>query len=254
MQASKVLAGSLGFTAQGFARVTALSQINFNLGRAVVRSLSPARNVPVADARLNSLFEDEGTGPVAVVKLNVEELTQASAAAWILLRRHIKTPHPETGRPEEHLVKMLVTPTDAIIKAIQFVKDSSMSRSIQQAEAEALMLGVDASARVEAIKASQAAEDSADITPHEQYFLECVKEQRDYDADVLIDDVLEAWVNAGRDPSKEIKASAKAFLAFQAKRMTEGKFVKVDGGVYALAYDGETMPNAVVAPTTLVSA
>ncbi len=253
MHASNVLGGSVSFAATGFARVTLLTQLGFHLGRAVTHALNP-RNVatPVADARIEAMFNDESTGPAVVSKLDAEVLCEAYAAAYILLRSHINQADPETGRREEHLRKRLVGPADQIIAAYTYAKDQSLGRSIDQAKAECKMLGADPTARIAAITAAQDQERTLDVKPYETFFFESLKKLVGKETSELIDVAVEGFACTDRNLGLEIQNSAKAFLDFQRKRAERGEFVKVDAGVYALA-KGESGPIKVMTPAEVAA-
>jgi hypothetical protein len=180
--------------------------------------------------------------------LDCNELTQAYACAYVLLRKQTRKINPETGRNDEHIVKFLVGPSTAIVSALEFARDGSMAKNIDYARAECEMLKVSPDARIAAIKAQRDAETKLDITAHETYFLECLKKVALWEESDLIDDVVEAMTNSGADPAVEFKRSIKAFMESQAKRATEGKYVKVDPNLYAMSLDV-----AVVEPTPLVA-
>jgi hypothetical protein len=240
MIATNVMNGSaFGHSGASFARVTAIKKLGFNLGRAVVHSLRPNRVAPLEDQRIAAMFKEEAgdVSPTTVIVLDCNALTHAYASAYVLLRKQTRKINPETGRVDEHIVKFLKGPTEAIVAALEFARDGSMAKSIDYAKAECEMLKVDPTARIEAIKAQRAVETKLDITAHETYFLECLKKVALWDEDDLIDDVLEAMTDSGSDPGVEFKRSVKAFMESQAKRASEGKYVKVDPNLYAMSLD-----------------
>lgn len=240
MQATNVLNGSaFGHSGASFARVTAIKKLGFQLGRAVVHSLRPARVALLEEQRIAACFKDEAgdVSPTTVIVLDCNELTQAYACAYVLLRQQTRKINPETGRNDEHIVKFLVGPTTAIVSALEFARDGSMAKSIDYARAECEMLKVDPSARIAAIKVQRDAETKLDITAHETYFLESLKKVALWSEEDLIDDVLEAMTNSGAPAEVEFTRSIKAFMESQAKRAAEGKYVKVDPNLYAMSLD-----------------
>src|ERR1700694_4570509 len=139
MIATNVMNGSaFGHSGASFARVTAIKKLGFNLGRAVVHSLRPARTAPLEDQRIAAMFKDEAgdVSPTTVIVLDCNALTHAYASAYVLLRKQTRKINPETGRTDEHILKFLVKPTAAIVAALEFSRDSSQEKSIGYAVAE----------------------------------------------------------------------------------------------------------------------
>lgn len=229
-----IIAGSAGFSAAGFARATLASQLAFDLGRAAVKQANPANDRPVFDDSINEVFADDNGLPTATV-LDVGSLTEGYAAAFLLLRDHIKTPHPETGRREEHLLRFLLPPKAVIQAAASFRAERMADNSVQQAQATAAMLGVDPTARVNAIKAEQSKNSTIECAAIDTAFVAALRTMKGWSVEDLVDTAVEAMADAGRDPTKEIQRSAVAFLDSQRKRMAEGKFVAIDAGIYSLA-------------------
>lgn len=229
MNYSEVISGSLGHTAAGFAKSTLASQCNFWLGVAVARSQNPKNDVPVFDASTVEAMGDQGLP--TPVKLDLEELLEASAAGFLLLARHIKTPNPENGRKEEFLTRFL---KDAKM-VIQANSDFTVSREVQRTEANAKMLKADPTKRIEAIKTEAQTRTNAIIGPMQEAWTKNLKELQDGEDSYLADLCCEALVNAGRDVAGEIKKAANTLIDSQRVRFEEGKFAAVDAGIYALA-------------------
>jgi hypothetical protein len=229
MEFTKLLQGSSGHVAQGFTRATLCSQNGFWLGRSVVRDASPARDIPVFDQSIVEAMGDNGLPTVQ--PLNTAVLVSGYAAAFLLLSSHIKTPHPETGRKEEHLLRFLKSPA----MLLQDAFDYGLNRQIMQTKATAEMLKADPTARIEALKAEAQKRVESVIEPVTAAFVEALKGLRDKDTDELVDIACEALIDAGRDPASEIKNSAIKFIESQKKRLESGEFVSVDAGIYALA-------------------
>jgi len=230
MKYSQILAGNdTSFAACGFARSVVLNQLSFDLQRASFASQSASQK-PVFDAELLDAMGDHGL-PQAVV-LNQDELTKASAAAFLLLSRHIQKPDPETGRKPEYLIRFLKGPKEIIQAAVDF----RLTRQKQQTMATAAMLGADPTKRLETITTEINAQANALVKPMQTSFVHAIKELRDADDEVLINCAVEAIVNTGRDPAKEIKRAAQAMIESQKKRFeTDGGFVAIDPAIYALA-------------------
>ena len=248
MVPTNVLNGStFGHAGASFARVTCIKKLGFTLGRAVVHGNRPQRTAPLEDQRIAAMFKDNGdAGSITVTNLNTEQLTQAYAAAYVLLRQQTRKINPSSGKVDEHIVKYLVGPTPAIVAALEFARDSSQEKSIAYAVADCVMLKVDPSARIAEIKARRALEVVLDITPHETYFMECMKNAIGKDEAELIDTVLEAMVDNDINPEAEFKNSIAAYMESQAKRARDGKYVRVDPDLYAMSLDGAPVVPAVV--------
>lgn len=229
MNYTNVLEGQSGFTAAGFAKSVLKSQIDFLLGIAVMRANNPARDVPQFDADVQDAMGDNGLPEPQA--LDVGELTMGSAAAFVLLSRHIKTPHPETGRKEEYLVRFLKDGKSVL----QGTMDYSTNRAIAQAKATCEMLKADPTKRIESIQTEAKKKLETISGPVQASWISDLRSVVNLDDNQLIDLAEEALVNAGRDPAKEIKRAAVAFLDSQKKRLEHGDFVQVDAGVYALA-------------------
>jgi hypothetical protein len=153
------------------------------------------------------------------------------AAAFVLLSSHIKTPHPETGRKEEHLMRFLKSPAQIVKDAVDF----GTNRQIMQTKATAEMLKADPTARIAALEAEALKRCEAATEPITKAFVDAIKGLRDKSNDELVDIACEALIDCGRDPAVEIKRSAVAFIESQKKRLENGEFVSVDAGIYALA-------------------
>ncbi len=229
MEFTKIMQGSSGHVPQGFTRATLASQLAFWLGRSVVRDMSPDRDFPVFDQSIVEAMGDNGLPKVHPLNTNV--IVSGYAAAFILLSGHIKTPHPETGRKEEHLMRFLKSPEQIVVDAVDF----GTNRQIQQTKATAEMVKADPSQRIEALQAEAAKRVQVAIGPVTDAFVTALKSLRDKDTEELVNIAVEALSDCGRDPAAEIKRSAVAFLDSQKKRLEAGEFVSVDAGIYALA-------------------
>ncbi len=229
MEFTKILLGSSGHVAQGFARATLASQLAFWYGRSVVRDMSPARDVPVFDQSIVEAMGDNGLPEVHPLNTNV--INSGYAAAFLLLSGHIKTPHPETGRKEEHLMRFLKAPKDIVKDAVDF----GMNRQIAQTKATAAMLKADPSARITALEQEGQKRVAVALEPVTKNFVTALTSLRDKNNDELVDIACEALIDCGRDPASEIKRSALAFIDSQKKRLENGEFVSVDAGIYTLA-------------------
>lgn len=231
MEFSKVIGGASGFETAGFAKTVVLNQIGFDLQRAAFQK--EQKDTPVADAaaerELREALGDNGL-PTAT-RLNLEGLTEAYGAAFILTTRHCNQPHPETGRKPEHLVRYLKQPSAIVQAGI----DYRLERQMAQIKATALMLNADPTKRIAAIKVELAEQAAALVAPINKAFIGAVKKFRDLDDDALIDVCVEAMSNAGRNVAQELKRAAQALIDSQKKRFEEGGFAQVDAGIYALA-------------------
>jgi hypothetical protein len=229
MEFTKILLGSSGHAPQGFTRATVASQLAFWLGRSVVRDASPQRDVPVFDQSIIEALGDNGLPEVKPLNTNV--IVNGYAAAFLLLTAHIKTPHPETGRKEEHLRRYLKSP-DAILKD---AVDYGTNIQIAKTKATAAMLNADPSVRVAALEAEAAKRVQAMVEPVNKAMAAAIVGLRGKSNDELVDIACEALIDCDRDPSVLIKSAAVAFIESQKKRLEAGEFVAVDAGIYALA-------------------
>ncbi|MHB8602175.1 MAG: hypothetical protein ACYC9R_06335 [Nitrosotalea sp.] len=229
MNYSDILNGNnTSYQGKGFARSVMLNQLSFDLQRAAFASQDRSA-APVFDAELVEAMGDNGL-PQAV-KLDVQELTNATAAAFLLLSRHIQTPDPETGRKPEYLMRFLKGPKEIIQAAV----DYRLNRQKQQTQATAQMLGANPETRLKNIEIETKAQAEALVTPMQKHFVDALRSQRENDDDTLIDTIVDAMTNAGRDPAKEIKRAAVALIESQKKRFEAGGFVAIDPAVYVLA-------------------
>ncbi len=224
-----VVNGKSGHTAAGFAKSTIKSQVDFCLGIALMKAANPANDTPVFDSAIVDVMGDNGLPTPQ--KYDANELTTASAAGFVLLSRHIKTPHPETGRREEYLGRFLKSAKEVVQAAV----DYQTVRNIAQTKATCEMLKADPTKRIESLQAEATKKAETLAAPAMQSWLEALKQVKDQADDQLIDVCLEALVNAGHDAAKDTKRAAIAFLDSQRKRMEAGQFVAIDAGVYALA-------------------
>jgi hypothetical protein len=229
MQPTKVLNGSTGFAAKCFGWSVMLSQLAFDVGRAMNRK---QEDEPVFDAStqasLEEVFGDSGVPTVTV--LNVDELITAHAAAFIMLRRCLGEQDPETGRRPEHLVKRLVPLPDSIVQSVSRLT----SFNLQQGKAEAAKLGADFSNREAAILAEAETEAKRQIEEVKGPWIEAIKLQANEDTDYLIGTTLDAMVNAGRVPTLELRKAADLLREAMKKRVEAGGFAKLDASIYAL--------------------
>lgn len=224
-----VVNGKSGHTAAGFTKATIKSQIDFRLGLSLMRDANPANDTPVFDSAIVDVMGDAGLPQRQEYDSN--ELTTASAAGFVLLSRHIKTPHPETGRKEEYLTRFLKSAKEVITAAV----DYQTIRNVAQTKATCEMLKADPAKRIESLHAEAMKKAETLTAPAQANWLNALKEVKDQADDQLVDMCLEAMVNAGDKPEAVTKEAAIRFLTAQRKRMEAGQFVSVDAGVYALA-------------------
>jgi len=229
MDYKAVLNGSAGFTAAGFAKTTLKTQTDFLMGLAAMRAANPAVDTPVFDSRTLEIMGD--TGVQQPTKLDLDELTSASAASFVLLARHIGTKHPETGKSEEFLTRFLRDPKQVIQRAF----DYRVQTQVMQAKATCEMIGADPGRRIEVIQAEAAKQYEAAVEPIQIAWLKCLKDWKDADDEMLIECCEEALTNAGKNVGDLISQAAKAYLGAQKKRAEAGGFVKVDAGIFGLA-------------------
>lgn len=216
------------FQAVGFARSVLLNQLGFDLQRAVFKTQTQT-DTPVFDESLAEAMGD--TGLPQATKLDVDQLTNGCAAAFVLLARHIQKVDPDTGRKPEYLLRYLKGPKEIMKAAVDYRLNSRKA----QALATAASLKADPTKRIAALELEIRAQCDAILQPLNTSFVESVKSMRDMDDDELADTALEAMVDAGRDPAKEIKRAAQAYVESQKKRFEEGGFVNIDAFVAALA-------------------
>lgn len=228
MEITKVVNGTNGFEAAGFAKSVLLNQLGFNLSRALFQATTQTET-PVFDARLAAAMGDNGLPERTI--LDADSLAEGYAAAFILLTRHVKNSNPETGRRPEHLIQYIRTPEQVIKRSVDF----RLTKQADQIKATAKMLKADPTARLEAVKKEQEAQAAALTAPVMEFFLNKVAEMRDWENDALLDCAIESLTAAGKNVATELKNAAVALIDAQKKRFEEGKFATVDAGIYALA-------------------
>ncbi len=226
-----ILESSNGFSARGFAITALKRQVDFWLGVAVAQSQSSKNNAPVYDSRLREAMGDNGLPEP--VKLDVDELNEASAAGFVLLTRHIRTPNPETGARETFREQWCLTPTEVIARTVEFGAD----RAILDAKAQCAAVGANPEARINVIRTEAAARLQTLSEPVLVKFIEHVKGMQSLEDTDLLDYIAEALTNCGpnRNADATINQAAQAYKDTMKKRAEEGKFFRVDAGIMALA-------------------
>lgn len=234
MQPTKVLNGSQGFAAMCFAQSVMVNQLAFYVGRAMNKKQDEAPAFDTATlAALDEAFGDSGL-PKATV-LNTEQLIEGHAAAFILLRRSVGKPDPETGRKPEHLIKRLVPLPDAVVASVGRLTEFNL----KQGRAEAAKIGADFTKREAAIRAEMAAEARRQLDEVKGPWITAIKAYADGDTGDLIDIVLEAVVDAGMDPAAEIRRAADLLRDNLRQRIEAGNFAKMETSIYALCSASE---------------
>jgi hypothetical protein len=257
MKYTDIMLGSQGHAAQGFTRATICGQLGFLVSQAALQT-EKKNDTPQYDADIVEAMGDNGL-PQAVV-LDLKELVYGYAAAFHLLTKHVNTPNPETGRKDLHLVdRFLRTPKKLIQTGVDFrlngairtleatagmVVDSTKEKNetynaCSDEAAKAAWVKLEISRLVEpranVLKQEAAARVTTVTAPIDAMFVAALKDVKDVDEATWCDIALEALTNAERDPAAEIKRSAIVFIESQKKRMQDGKFVRIDPGIYALA-------------------
>ncbi len=227
MNIRQVCVGESSFQAAGFAKTVLLGQTGFAFQQAVFRR--EKADTPAFDARYAEAMGDSGLPPA--IKLDADELCEGMAASFTLLVRHMTRNDPETGRRPEYLRRYLKGPKEVIEKQVNW----QLSAQKAADEATAAMLGCDATARVNALRAELTKQAESQIEPHIAAFVKHLAAMKDVDDEELINTALESLVNAGHDPEADLKRAAKLLIEAQAKRFNNGQFVRVDAGIYALA-------------------
>src|SRR5881628_1330397 len=134
----------LTHTTAGFAKSVLCNQLAFKMQIAALRT--EKADTPLYDAQIMAAMGDNGLPQPT--KLDLDDLITGYACAFILVARHVSTPHPETGRKEEHLLKYLKTPEQVITDGVKF----RVTQAEQQTIATAAMLKADPSTRIEIIR------------------------------------------------------------------------------------------------------
>ncbi len=232
MNVSELIQGVKGFECAGFVKSVLANQIGFFLQRAAFQK-EQGNETAVADAaevaELRAAMGDNGLAERLV--FDVDALTDAAAASYVLLTRHCNTPNPENGRKPEHLIRYLKTPGQIIQAGI----DYRLERQILQTKASAAMFNADPTKRIEVIRTELAEQAKVLTAPISKAFVTAIKAYAETDDVELVDVCLEALVDCGRNPTQEVKQAAVALLASQKKRFEAGEFAMVDAGIHALA-------------------
>jgi hypothetical protein len=235
MNSTQILSGNNGFLAAAFSRSVLCNQLAFDYNRA--KNQREVKDTPAHDAALEAaLNEALGTNGLPVVKkLNAEEIADAHAACYILLRRSLSEKDPETGRSPQWLAPRLIALPDAVVSNVDRLTQYNISRA--KAEAEKLSTNdkpVDCSSRIAAIQAEGDALAKEMRQSVVGPWLQSVKSYAKADTSDLIDVVLEAIVNTGRDPASEIRRAADAMQEGARKRYEAGQFASLETSIYAL--------------------
>lgn len=228
MNLSDISTGGSSFAAAGFVRTVFLNQLGFDLKRAVFQA--EKKDTPVFDARIMAAMGDNGLPEVK--QLNADQICDAMAAAFVLVTRHVSKPDPETGRKPEWMAKLLRAPANVIEEQVNW----RLTNSINAAKATAASLGADPTKRIEVIRTEMAAQAAVLYDKYTAAFAASLSRYVDDDDESLVDVCCEALVDAGRDPTQEVKRAALAYLERQKERFeTDGGYVAVDAGIYALS-------------------
>lgn len=258
MNVSQVFLALQGWNAAGLARTVACNQLAFDYNRSLNQSRKKDDR-PVFDAHA----EDEYAEYAKMDKtpeakpLDQDELLQAHAAAWILARRHIWKPNPETGRPLEHMKRYVVSLPNTVVSNVERLTQ----RNIDAAKADALQLAdpttgevPDISARLDAIKAENRRLAQELIDKVAEPYKACLTKFSEYDDADLVPIVLEALGEAGRSAAMEITRAADAQQAAARKRMMAGQFARIEPDIYALTSIGQRGGKAFAAAGDLMNA
>lgn len=241
MNATQILNGSQGFAACAFSRSVMANQLAFDVNRAMNKARD-AEQTPVADAAVAAELDAvlSTFGLPQPVKLDPASLIDAHAAAYILLRRIVTTPDPETGRAPEYLARRLVALPDAVVSNADRLTAYNISKAKDDAARfarvgpDGKLITVDNTAREAAIRAEGDALAKAMRAEVVAPWLAAVKAYATADDADLIDVVLDGLTDAGRNPAAEITRAADAMQESAAKRYAEGKFARMEASVWAL--------------------
>lgn len=243
MDVRKVFLVLQGWNAAGLARSVACQQLSFDYNRALNKALKKD-TAPVYDAHKDDEYAayagmDKAPEPKPLDK---EDLMNGHAAAWVLARRHIWRPSPETGRVLEHQKKYVIALPNAVVLNVE----NLTARNIETAKADAARMPhpvtgeiPDISARIAAIKAENtrlADELYAEVA---EPYKALLGKYGEYDDEALVEIVLDALADAGRNVAAEVTRAADAQLEAARKRMLEGKFARIEPDIYALTSIGQ---------------
>jgi hypothetical protein len=231
MNPSAILAGTdTTHQAMGFARSTALRLTGFLVTIGVFQGQKS--DTPLFDKSIADAMGDNGLAQATVIDLNT--VTEAHAAAFILLNRHIAKPDPDTGRKPEFMIDAFLKkgqPSVLLANAVE----SQIKRDLTRMQANAAMVGADPTKRAAALRAEFNETVALHVGPVTQQFVSCLGTFKDADDESLIDVVVEAIKDAGRDLAGELKQSALMSIDSARKRIEGGKYATIDAGVYKLA-------------------
>lgn len=240
---SAVLESGFGYNA---AICTALSLHNnaaFELKQAVFSSLrKETKNVPFDAAKLAALGigtkggpDDNGTEKPIVVDPVVA--TEYLAASFILLARFAMSPNPENkGKVESGLLAYLRDPNAVAADAVAWASDKSddamnirsNGKMLKKTEAEI-------AASLARLKTEKEAEFGIHFLPFVSHFESVTREYKDKNTEDLVSICEDFLSDKKVDPFKFAIDAAKANMERQRKREAEGKYVRVDVGIYALS-------------------
>jgi hypothetical protein len=231
MQPTKILAGLQGFAAKCFARSVFVNQIAFLCQRALTQKTVEA-DLPQTDANEEARFLAAmgDAGMPTARTLDADALIRAHAAAFWLLRKACDETDPEKGQKPEHLQKRLVKLPDAIMDSVKRNTDFNLNKG----RAEAKKTGADFTKREAAIRGEVLAEAKRQRETVIGPWLAAIAELRSTDDADLIDIVLEAVVDAGRDPAIEIRSAADKLRDVLKAKMEAGEYAAMETSVYAL--------------------
>ena len=239
MQPTKILLGNEGYNIKNLARSTMLNQLAFDYNRA---HQTQRKDNPVADAAtaegLKNIFGPQGEKTHQVV-LNAEELMDAHAAAYVLFQRGFMTPDPETGRPATFNDRRLVSLPDMVKRQV----DRNLAYNLTKALATAESSGADPEIVTSELKKAIIADLERQADAVRGPWLESVLSYKDESDEDLVDVVLEAVTNAGRNIPAEITRACDKKRDDVKKRQESGQFATLPADIWAyctVALKGET--------------
>lgn len=232
-----ITASKYGFAAKGFAITALKRQIDFWLGVAVAQANSPMKKRPVFDSRITELMKNKEAGLPEPVELSVEDLTEASAAGFVLLTRHIRTPDPENGKRETFREQWCLTPTEIIARTVEY----GVEKAILDAKAQCQQVGADPSKRIDVIVAEGKKRLEALVEPVMVQFVKHVETYLNGTDEACLDCMAEKLADAKKPADQTIRDAVQSYKDAMKKRADDGTFFRVDAGIIAML-DGLPTP------------
>lgn len=238
---SIIVEKSHGFTAAGNILVSASNFCKFRIKRHIFNSLKKPETATFDDSVLASMGllpnQVEGTdrdnGQEKPHEVDIDQIVSAYAAIFTMQARHALTPDPETGKRDPWVQKTLSNLDTLVADMADW--SAANSTEANDARAECAKVGVSPDARLAAIRKSNEAKFGMAVQPLRVQYEAAFNTFKRQDDSELVGVVEDALTDEGENVQKWIVECAKRNIDVLRKRATEGKYFKVDNGMYALS-------------------